>query len=145
MKPADVCLAVMVAVIWGLAFVASRIALDEFSPALMTTLRFAIAALPCLFLRKPDVYVAPLGAGMNIEAARLARELRRHDLVVELGEETFRLKKSFEAATKAGAKYILIVGENEAKSGAFALKNLATGEQVSVPRADLPLRIQRSE
>ncbi|HLX16383.1 MAG TPA: EamA family transporter [Bradyrhizobium sp.] len=55
MKPADVCLAVLVAVIWGLAFVASRIALDEFSPALMTTLRFAIAALPCLFVRRPDV------------------------------------------------------------------------------------------
>jgi len=55
MKPADVCIAVLVAVIWGLAFVASRIALDEFSPELMTTLRFAIAAIPCLFVRKPDV------------------------------------------------------------------------------------------
>ena len=55
MKPADVCIAVLVAVIWGLGFVASRIALDEFSPELMTTLRFAIAALPCLFVRKPDV------------------------------------------------------------------------------------------
>jgi O-acetylserine/cysteine efflux transporter len=55
MKPADVCIAVMVAVIWGLAFVASRIALDEFSPELMTTLRFAIAALPCLFVRRPKV------------------------------------------------------------------------------------------
>jgi histidyl-tRNA synthetase len=97
-------------------------------------------------LRKPDVYIAPLGQkdapGMNAEAARLARELRRHDLVVELGDETFRLKKSFEAATKAGAKYILIVGENEVKAGAFALKNLSTGEQVQVPRADLPARIQ---
>jgi O-acetylserine/cysteine efflux transporter len=55
MKPADICIAVLVAVIWGLAFVASRIALDEFSPELMTTLRFAIAAAPCLFLRKPKV------------------------------------------------------------------------------------------
>jgi O-acetylserine/cysteine efflux transporter len=55
MKPADVSLAVLVAVIWGLAFVASRIALDELSPALMTMLRFAIAAVPCLFVRKPDV------------------------------------------------------------------------------------------
>jgi O-acetylserine/cysteine efflux transporter len=55
MKPVDVCLAVVVAVIWGLAFVASRIALDEFSPALMTTLRFAIAAVPCLFVRKPKI------------------------------------------------------------------------------------------
>jgi histidyl-tRNA synthetase len=93
-------------------------------------------------VRKPDVYVAPLGAGMDGEAARLARELRRHDLVVDLGDESFRLKKSFEAATKAGAKYILIVGENEVKADAFALKNLATGEQVSVPRADLARRIQ---
>jgi O-acetylserine/cysteine efflux transporter len=55
MKPADVFLAVLVAVIWGLAFVASRIALDEFSPELMTTLRFAIAALPCLFVPRPKV------------------------------------------------------------------------------------------
>jgi histidyl-tRNA synthetase len=93
-------------------------------------------------VRKPDVYIAPLGAGMNAEAARLARELRRHDVVADLGDETFRLKKSFETATKAGAKYILIVGENEIKADAFALKNLATGEQVSVPRADLARRIQ---
>ena len=55
MKPADICLAVMVAVIWGLAFVASRIALNELSPALMTALRFSIAAVPCLFVRKPKV------------------------------------------------------------------------------------------
>src|SRR5205823_4277799 len=55
MKPADVFIAVLVAVIWGLAFVASRIALDEFSPELMTALRFAIAAVPCLFVRKPKL------------------------------------------------------------------------------------------
>jgi O-acetylserine/cysteine efflux transporter len=55
MKPIDIGLAIMVAVIWGLAFVASRIALEEFSPALMTALRFIVAAVPCLFVRKPDV------------------------------------------------------------------------------------------
>src|SRR6202140_409069 len=93
-------------------------------------------------LRKPDVYVAPM-AGMNGEAALLARELRRHDVGVELGDDNFRLKKSFEAATKVGAKYILIVGENEVKADSFALKNLATGEQVSVPRGELARRIQR--
>jgi len=92
-------------------------------------------------LRKPDVYLAPM-AGMNAEAAKLARELRRHHLVVEVGDDTFRLKKSFEAATKAGAKYILIVGENEVQVDAFALKNLVSGEQVSVPRAALAQKIQ---
>ena len=94
-------------------------------------------------IRKPDVYIAPLGAGMNREAARLARELRRHDLVVDLGDESFRLKKSFEAADRIKARYILIVGENEVKADAFALKNLASGEQVTVPRGDLPGQIGR--
>ena len=91
---------------------------------------------------KPDVYIAPLGEGMNGEAARLALELRRHDLVVELGDESFRLKKSLETASKLGARFVLIVGENEVKAGAFALKNLETGEQVSVPRAELAGKIQ---
>ena len=88
-------------------------------------------------LHKPDVYIAPLGAGMNKESARIAHELRRHDLVVELGDESFRLKKSLETASKLGAKYALIAGENELSTGVFALKNLATGEQRPVPRDQL--------
>jgi histidyl-tRNA synthetase len=92
--------------------------------------------------RKPDVYIAPLGNGMDREAARLARELRRHDVVVELGDEIFRLKKSLETASKLGARFALIVGENEVKSGSFALKNLESGEQVSVPRAELAEKFQ---
>jgi O-acetylserine/cysteine efflux transporter len=55
MKPADICIAILVAVIWGFGFIASRLALNELSPELMTALRFSIAALPCLFLRKPAV------------------------------------------------------------------------------------------
>ena len=55
MKPFDVFLAVLVAVTWGFGFVASRLALDELSPVLMTALRFSIAALPCLLLRRPNV------------------------------------------------------------------------------------------
>ncbi len=92
-------------------------------------------------ISKPDAYIAPLGAGMNREAARLARELRAKNLVIELGDESFRLKKSFEAADKAGARYILIVGENEVAAGAFALKHLSSGEQVIVPRAELSQKI----
>lgn len=55
MKPADILIALMVAITWGLAFVVSRIALDELSPELMTALRFMIAAAPCLFIRKPKI------------------------------------------------------------------------------------------
>jgi histidyl-tRNA synthetase len=108
---------------------------------LVLALSESAEALSC----RPDVYIAPLGVGMNGEAARLARELRRHDVIVELGDEGFRLKKSLELASRMNARFALIVGENEVKSGTFALKNLATGEQVSVPRAELPARIQSAQ
>lgn len=55
MKPTDILLAIGVAVIWGLAFVASKIGLREFSPAMLCALRFVVAAVPCLFVPKPPV------------------------------------------------------------------------------------------
>jgi histidyl-tRNA synthetase len=93
--------------------------------------------------QKPDVYIAPLGVEMNGEAAKLAGELRRQDFIVELGDGSFKLKKSFEAAAKLGARYVLFVGENEVQSNAFALKNQETGEQISVPRAELAARLRQ--
>src|SRR3954471_11443104 len=95
-------------------------------------------------MRKPDAYIAPVGEGMNKECARIARELRRHDIVVELGDESFRLKKSLETASKLGAKYALIAGENELSTGVFAVKNLGTGEQKQIARDVLPQTIQQT-
>ncbi|MFB3813025.1 MAG: histidine--tRNA ligase [Terriglobales bacterium] len=84
-----------------------------------------------------DAYIAPLGDGMDVPAAVLARELREQGLVVALGDETFRLKKSFETAEKIGARYIVIVGENEVGAGQFTVKDLKTKEQVTVARGEL--------
>jgi histidyl-tRNA synthetase len=95
-------------------------------------------------VKPPDAYIAPLGPGMNGEAVGLARELRRHDLVIELGDDSFRLKKSLETASKLGARYCIILGENEAKSGNFAVKNLASGEQVTMPRSELAQKLRQS-
>jgi histidyl-tRNA synthetase len=85
----------------------------------------------------PVVFIAPLGEHTNAEAAVIARELRKNQIPTELGDETFRAKKAFEAAERAGAKFILFVGENEMVSGQFTLKNLATGEQLPTSRAAL--------
>jgi len=92
--------------------------------------------------RPADVYIAPLGAGMNPAAAQLARELRGQGVIVNLGDETFKLKKSLETASKTGARFALIVGENEVNSGQFALKNLATGEQVNVARNGIAAKVK---
>lgn len=50
-----VVLTLLVAVIWGLAFVATRLALDDFSPPQVAALRFLVAAVPALFLARPRV------------------------------------------------------------------------------------------
>jgi histidyl-tRNA synthetase len=92
-----------------------------------------------------DAYIAPLGAGMNPPALKLARELRRSGVRADLGDESFRLKKSFQAAEKAGARYIVIVGENEVNSGEFAVKNLAAGTQESVSRDRLAEYLRPTE
>ena len=85
---------------------------------------------------KVDAYIAPLGEGLNAAALALARELRRGGLSVELGDGSFRLKKSFEAADKA-ARRIVILGEDELQSGILTVKDFASGTQFKVPRAEL--------
>jgi histidyl-tRNA synthetase len=84
-----------------------------------------------------DVYIAPLGAGMNLHAAKLARELRRQGVVVIAGDESFKLKKSLETASKLGVRFALILGENEVNSGQYALKNLSTGEQAGMSKEQI--------
>jgi histidyl-tRNA synthetase len=86
--------------------------------------------------QKAEAFIAPLGEGLNASALVLARELRHQGLWIELGEGSFRLKKSFEAADKT-ARHIVILGEDELKSGILTVKNFSTGIQTKVPRAEL--------
>ncbi|MBV9074247.1 MAG: histidine--tRNA ligase, partial [Acidobacteria bacterium] len=90
----------------------------------------------------PSAYIAPLGSRMNLEAAKLARELRSAGIRVELGDESFRLKKAFETAEKLGIQRVIIVGENEVAARQFAVKDLKSGEQITVGRAELAEKFQ---
>jgi histidyl-tRNA synthetase len=86
--------------------------------------------------KKLDAFVAPIGIGQNAAAVALAQELRRAGLSVEVGDGTFRLKKSFEAADKL-ARRMVILGEDEAASGILTVKDFSAGEQTKVARAEL--------
>ena len=55
MTARDIAFAVSVAIIWGFAFIATEFALQSFSAPQLTALRFILAALPVLFIRRPDV------------------------------------------------------------------------------------------
>jgi histidyl-tRNA synthetase len=100
---------------------------------LVMTLHAQADAKPQL---KGDAYIAPLGEAQNAAALVLARELRLSGLRIELGDGSFRLKKSFETADKV-ARNIILLGEDELASGMLTVKHFATGEQVKIPRAKL--------
>jgi len=55
MKPKHILLALLVAAIWGVNFTVISIGLGSFPPLLLAALRFAIAAIPALFLPRPNI------------------------------------------------------------------------------------------
>jgi histidyl-tRNA synthetase len=85
---------------------------------------------------KLDAYIAPLGEAQNAAALALAKELRGAGLSVELGDGSFKLRKSFDTAD-ALARSIVLLGEDEAASGVMTVKSFASGEQTKVPRSGL--------
>jgi histidyl-tRNA synthetase len=103
---------------------------------LVLTLQAAESAQSSASPAKVHAFIAPLGENLNAAALTLARELRRAGLSVELGDGSFRLKKSFEAADKT-ARRIVILGEDELQSGILTVKDFASGTQSRIPRAEL--------
>jgi histidyl-tRNA synthetase len=89
----------------------------------------------------PQAYIAPLGEGMNVPSAKLAWELRSAGVRVELGDESFRLKKSFETAEKLGIAKVVIVGESEVASNNYAVRDLENGEQDHMSKSQLASNI----
>jgi histidyl-tRNA synthetase len=90
--------------------------------------------------RKPesvlDVFVAPLGDKALHHAGELARELRRAGVSVEVAANA-KLKRAMELANKLGARYALILGDDEIAADEYTLKHMESGEQHRVGRGEL--------
>ncbi|MFF1375961.1 EamA family transporter [Streptomyces sp. NPDC058308] len=72
MRPAHVCLAVLVAAVWGVNFVVIEVGLDHFPPLLFSALRFLVAALPAVFfVGRPKVaWKWVVGVGLVLGVAK---------------------------------------------------------------------------
>ena len=89
-----------------------------------------------LLAKRVDIYLAPLGKEQNAYALSLARHLRnvwrpvlrRKGFAVEVGEGSFRIKRSFEVAERI-APLIAILGEEERETNSMKVKEFASGEQ----------------
>jgi O-acetylserine/cysteine efflux transporter len=67
MRPVHMLLAVLVAVIWGIAFVVSKIGLESFTPPQLTALRFMVAAIAALWLPRPKIsWTALVSIGLTV-------------------------------------------------------------------------------
>jgi histidyl-tRNA synthetase len=87
-----------------------------------------------------DLYIASMGRLAERVSAGIAYQLRSAGFSVEFGFDA-KLKRSLELANKLGARYCLIVGDNEVTAGKFGLKNMASGEQETVAPEDLAARL----
>jgi histidyl-tRNA synthetase len=83
------------------------------------------------------VFVAWMGAKCYPAAVAIARKLRDSGVSVELPPEEMKFKKSLALADKLGARYALIIGEDEVASQTYTLKRLSDAEQKKLNENDL--------
>jgi len=88
------------------------------------------------------VVVVPLGDGMEIEALKLAIELRAQGYPVEYGFKG-RVGQRLKRASQQNARYALMLGEDELAAGKVVLRDLDAGEQQEVDRTALGENLPR--
>ena len=86
---------------------------------------------------RPDVFIASIGDEATAEALLIARDLRKSDLWVELGYGASALKKQMHRANKLKARYAVIIGEDELKSGLLNWKEMDGDAEGKVAFAEL--------
>jgi histidyl-tRNA synthetase len=84
-----------------------------------------------------DVYIAWMGERAYAAAVHAAKDLRKAGFSVELPPVEQKFGKALGQADKLGAKYALILGDNEVSEALWTLKTLATGEQQKFPEPEL--------
>jgi histidyl-tRNA synthetase len=84
-----------------------------------------------------DVYIAWMGDRAHATAIRAAKDLRKAGFSVELPPIELKFGKALGQADKLGAKYALILGDNEVSEGLWTLKTLADGSQAKYTETDL--------
>ncbi len=86
-----------------------------------------------------DVYLVTAGEGTLVNGMKLAEQLRESvpglRLMTHFGGGNF--KKQFKRADKVGATMALVLGENEVADQTIVVKDLAGGEQQTMPQADV--------
>ncbi|MBN2386079.1 MAG: histidine--tRNA ligase [Anaerolineales bacterium] len=90
-----------------------------------------------------EVLVTVFSPDLQLESLRLAADLRQAGLKVSCYPEPAKLSKQFKYADRTGVAVTLVVGPDEAAEGRVAVKELASGTQELVARAEVAAAVKR--
>lgn len=83
------------------------------------------------------VYVANMGEGTDVAAMQMVQAVRSFGYSAERDYQDRKLKAQFKTADKMGARFIITIGERELAEQTANLKNMTTGEEITVKLAEL--------
>ena len=79
-----------------------------------------------------EIFIASLGEAAHLEAFKLADSLRKYSIIAACDENDRGLKAQMKYADKIGAKYSMVLGDDEIASQKAVLKNMKTGEKKTI-------------
>lgn len=79
-----------------------------------------------------DLFLVPLSIEAKTASLKMAESLRAAGLKVDLAYGDRSLKGGMKAADKSGARFSLVIGDDELSSDQASLKDMKTGEMLSV-------------
>ena len=91
-----------------------------------------------------QLYISNIGEEADMFAQKLVNELRIQGVSVEKDLMNRSLKAQMKYADKIGAKYTVVIGDDEIKNGKVNIKNMTTGEQKEVLISDLKTVIEEN-
>jgi histidyl-tRNA synthetase len=93
-------------------------------------------------VRSPEVFFVTADAEGAMEALRRGAELRRAGIACDLDPRGGKMKAQFKQAERVGARYAVVLGGNEVRSGQAKLKDMKTREETPVELARLVERLR---
>jgi len=90
----------------------------------------------------PDAFVAAIGDASRDVAFQLVRELRLAGIRADVDYESRSLRGQMKRADRVAAPLVLIIGGDELARGQVKVKDMRTGEQADVARAEIVRFVQ---
>ncbi len=80
----------------------------------------------------PDLFVVALGDKATLKAVEIVKDMRAEGFtaLMDLNQRSIRAQMKY--ADKLGAKFNIVIGDNEVKNGTAKLKNMSTGEETDI-------------